>query len=89
MEETGSIRQAAARLEMSYMRAWTLVRIMNRCFRAPLVRPVRGGGKGGGAELTPTGRKVLGLYREMEADALRAINPTWVRLRRQMKKSTR
>jgi molybdate transport system regulatory protein len=87
LEETGSIRQAAARMEMSYMRAWTLVRVMNRSFRTPLVRPVRGGNKGGGAELTPSGRKVLALYREMEDEALQAVAPTWARLKQQMRKS--
>jgi molybdate transport system regulatory protein len=86
VDETGSIRQAAARLGMSYMRAWTLLRTMNGCFRAPLVRPVRGGEKGGGAELTPVGKRVLVLYREMEDEALRAAAPAWARLRRQMGK---
>jgi molybdate transport system regulatory protein len=83
VDETGSIRQAAARLGMSYMRAWTLLRTMNGCFRA---RPVRGGEKGGGAELTPVGKRVLVLYREMEDEALRAAAPAWARLRRQMGK---
>ena len=35
--ETGSIREAAERMGMSYMRAWTLVKTMNACFREPLV----------------------------------------------------
>jgi molybdate transport system regulatory protein len=85
VEKTGSIRQAAERLEMSYMRAWTLVRTMNRCFRAPLVQPVRGGGRGGGAALTPLGKKVLVLYREMEGEALRSAAPAWRKLRRELK----
>src|SRR5947208_676364 len=35
--ETGSVREAAERMGMSYMRAWTLVKTMNACFREPLV----------------------------------------------------
>ena len=41
--ETGSIREAAERMHMSYMRAWTLIRTMNRCFKEPLVVSIRGG----------------------------------------------
>ncbi|HZL12964.1 MAG TPA: hypothetical protein VFC85_02370, partial [Verrucomicrobiae bacterium] len=33
VDETGSIGKAAARMKMSYMRAWTLVQTMNRCFK--------------------------------------------------------
>jgi molybdate transport system regulatory protein len=80
--ETGSLRRAAAQLGMSYMRAWTLLRTMNRCFRCDLVVSSRGGRKGGGAELTPLGRKVLGLYLEMEAASTRACGPAWTKLRR-------
>lgn len=69
----GSIRAAAAELEMSYMRAWTLIRTMNAAFRAPLVEKVRGGSDQGGAKLTELGAQVLASYREMEADARKAV----------------
>ena len=49
---TGSIRAAAEALEMSYMRAWTLIRTMNAAFRSPLVEKIRGGAGQGGARLT-------------------------------------
>ena len=35
-DDTGSIAKAARQMGMSYMRAWTLIRTMNRCFRTPL-----------------------------------------------------
>ena len=59
--KTGSIREAGQRMDMSYMRAWTLIRTMNLCFRKPLVEAARGGKTGGGAELTDTGKQVLAL----------------------------
>lgn len=37
LTRTGSNVKAAARLEMSYMRAWTQIRTMNQCFAEPLV----------------------------------------------------
>ena len=66
VDEMGSLNQAAARMKMSYMRAWILVGEMNRCFASPLVLTQRGGRAGGGASLSPLGRKVLGLYLELE-----------------------
>src|SRR5580693_8228 len=53
---TGSIMEAARQMGMSYMRAWTLIRTMNQCFKEPVIRAVRGGREGGGARLTKTGR---------------------------------
>jgi len=80
VEETGSIRNAADKIGMSYMRAWSLVRLMNKTFRAPLVQRTRGGAAGGGAALTPLGAKVLRLYQEMEKRAAKAIGPVWRRI---------
>src|ERR1700755_2387712 len=65
--ETGSISEAARRMEMSYNRAWLLVRTMNRCFKEPLVHSTRGGDRHGGAELTKFGEQVLKLYRQLES----------------------
>ncbi len=80
--QTGSINQAARRMGMSYMRAWSLVQMMNRCFKQPLVLVSRGGAGGGGAELTETGNNVVALYRQMEQASLRATVVPWKRLRR-------
>ncbi len=71
----GSISAAGRRLGMSYRRAWVLIDTMNRCFASPLVVASRGGGGGGGARLSPTGRRVLRLYRGVEAAAVAAARP--------------
>ena len=83
---SGSIRAAAEELGMSYMRAWTLVRTMNRAFLTPLVEKSRGGAQQGGASLTARGREVLVAYRAMEETAARAIAAEWKRLRRHLKR---
>ena len=72
IQAAGSIAEAAKRMGMSYMRAWTLVKTMERCFAEPLILVARGGARHGGAELTVTGRKVLVLYRTIERDSLKA-----------------
>ena len=74
LSRTGSLAQAARELEMSYMRAWSLVRTMNGAFRRPLVVTRRGGQGRGGASLTPTGEQVLRLYRRMQQRTLRATS---------------
>jgi len=53
-------------MDMSYNRAWLLVRTMNRCFKQPLVLSSRGGEQHGGAQLTKTGKNVLRLYSQLE-----------------------
>jgi molybdate transport system regulatory protein len=65
--ETGSISEAARRMNMSYNRAWLLVRTMNRCFKEPLVLATRGGDSHGGARLTKSGNKILALYQTLES----------------------
>ena len=64
--ELGSIAAAGRALNMSYKRAWQLIDDLNKSFAAPLVRATKGGGKGGGAELTAEGKQVLKLYRDVE-----------------------
>jgi len=82
LAETGSINQAAKRMGMSYMRAWQMICAMNRLYREPLVSTGRGGAGGGGSELTEFGRKVLALYREMEAASRAAVEEPWQRMQR-------
>jgi molybdate transport system regulatory protein len=72
VRDAGSIAEAAKRMGMSYMRAWMLVKTMQRCFKEPLVTVARGGARHGGAQLTDTGRKVLEIYRAIERDSLKA-----------------
>ena len=81
LEETKSITRAAKRMKMSYMRAWMLIKTMERCFKQPLVRAARGGAKGGGAELTETGQRALSLYHRLETEGLQATQATWSELR--------
>ena len=83
VDQTGSITQAARKMGMSYMRAWTLIRTMNRCFREPVVAAVRGGRKGGGgAALTPSGRSAVALFQSMTKRSLKAIEADWRKLQK-------
>lgn len=71
---TGSISAAGRRMGMSYKRAWQLVDALNHSFALPLVTTSKGGQRGGGAELTPTGRRVLDTYRAIERKAQKLLS---------------
>jgi molybdate transport system regulatory protein len=71
IRDTGSISAGARKLRMSYRRAWVLVDDLNRRLSKAVVEASPGGRSGGGATLSPTGHKLVGLYREIERKALR------------------
>jgi len=83
--ETGSLAHASRQLGMSYMRAWNLLQTMDRCFRQPVVRSLRGGHRGGRAELTRNGREILELYQAMTAESLKRMLPAWRRISRRLR----
>jgi molybdate transport system regulatory protein len=74
IRETGSIRQAAGRMEMSYRRAWLLVDELNHLFREPAIETKQGGKSGGGAALTAFGEELLLRFRAMEARTMKALD---------------
>jgi molybdate transport system regulatory protein len=73
IRETGSIRQAAQRMDMSYRRGWLLADELNRMFREPVIETKKGGKSGGGAGLTNFGETLLKRFRDMEARTAKAL----------------
>ncbi|QJD95200.1 LysR family transcriptional regulator [Mucilaginibacter robiniae] len=59
IQQSGSIRQAAMQMGMSYRQAWQLIDHMNTHLKAPVVISHRGGKGGGWAEVTPAGLEVI------------------------------
>lgn len=86
IERTGSLRQAALGLGMSYRRAWLLLDAINRSFSEPATTASVGGHGGGGVTLTPFGQEIIRSYRaasraiesvaknELQTLAARAVN---------------
>ena len=74
IRDAGSIAAAGRRMNMSYKRAWYLVKSINISFGKPLVVMQKGGGSGGSAVLTSLGKEVLMRYRRMEKLTAKAID---------------
>src|ERR1700761_2994114 len=63
---SGSLSEAARKLQMSYRRAWLLLEDLNTAFQQPVAQMSVGGRGGGGASLTPFGSELVSAYRSFE-----------------------
>jgi molybdate transport system regulatory protein len=72
--EHGSISQAAKHVPLSYKAAWDAVDAMNNLADQPLVARTTGGRAGGGTVLTEHGRRVVALYRAVEAEHQQSLD---------------
>jgi molybdate transport system regulatory protein len=59
IDETGSIRHAAADMGMSYKKAWEMITAVNKQALRPMVLPKVGGEKGGGSVITDDARELI------------------------------
>lgn len=70
----GSISKAAAKLKMSYRKAWQLITDMNALSKSELVTKTVGGKLGGGALITPEGLSVIKQYRLVQDEVDKVLN---------------
>ena len=68
IERTGSLRQAARGLKMSYRRAWLLLDQLNHSFATPVTTATVGGSGGGGAALRPLGTALIRACRAFDRE---------------------
>ncbi len=54
-----SIRKAATEMGISYRHAWSMVDRINKLNKKDVIKTSTGGEKGGGAELTEEGKKII------------------------------
>lgn len=67
-----SLQGAARQMDMSYSKAWTVIREAERIWGFPLTECRVGGKRGGGSVLTAQGEAVLRRYDDME-EAVKAV----------------
>lgn len=61
-----SVRQACLSIGMSYSKGWAIVHAAEKAAGYPLVNRIAGGRNGGSAYLTERGRRIVGLFEELE-----------------------
>lgn len=66
LEAHGSISAAARAMRMSYRQAWLLLDSLNKGFGEPVFETTTGGRRGGGAQITVFGRRLVERYRALE-----------------------
>lgn len=76
IRDSGSISEAARRMNMSYRRAWTLLEAINALAGTQVVETERGGARGGGSRLTARGAALLAAYETLRARLTEAAAPT-------------
>ena len=62
VEETGSVRSACQRMQLSYSSGWNMIKTLESQLNRPLIIRSKGGAKGGQSSLTDDGRDFLRRY---------------------------
>ena len=66
IENSGSISEAARKLEIPYRRAWGMIKDMNTNAKESLVIKEVGGKDGGRSILTQEGKKIVALFKNVD-----------------------
>jgi molybdate transport system regulatory protein len=68
VDETGTIRQAGKAVGWSYRTCLNRIRRMEDVLGSRVLETVRGGAAGGGARLSPEGRRLLTIFERWQRD---------------------
>ncbi len=68
IKETGSVRIACKRMQISYSTGWNMIRRLESQTKAEVLNRVQGGAGGGGSHLTAEGQRLLDAYYQYVAD---------------------
>lgn len=74
IQVSGSLRQAAIQMKMSYKQAWDMINHLNSQFDSPVVISQRGGKGGGKAMLTELGVQLILEFRDLQQKFYEFLN---------------
>jgi molybdate transport system regulatory protein len=74
IEQTGSLRKAAAEINMSYSQAWRLIRMIETNLGCAVLEKKVGGRGGGYSTLTPQASKLTAAYGQFRSAAENSLD---------------
>ena len=73
IEKTGSINRAAAEMEMSYRKAWKILKMVEEKLGFELIERKIGGMDGGGSQITEKGKEIMKNYEKFREEVKTSI----------------
>ena len=73
VEVTRSLLQAANQMSMSYSKAWSLIRTIEKRLGIALLERKVGGQSGGGSQITPKGINLMNHYAQFRRDVKKGL----------------
>lgn len=80
VERTGSLRQAAEEINMSYSQAWNLMRDLERRLGFNLLKRKVGGERGGGSEITEEARELMIKFKLFREEVDQSLNSLYKKI---------
>ena len=80
IERSGSLRQAAEEINMSYSQAWNLMKDLEKRLGFNLLKRKVGGERGGGSEITQEARGLMTKYKLFREEADQSLNSLYKKI---------
>ena len=80
VERTGSLRQAAEEINMSYSQAWNLIKDLEKRLGFNLLKRKVGGERGGGSEITEEARKLMTKFKLFREEAVQSLDSLYKKI---------
>jgi molybdate transport system regulatory protein len=77
IEQTGSLHQAAAKMGMSYSKAWRVIQTIEERLGFTLIERKIGGSSGGGSKITPKAKTFMRRYEKFRAEVKELTERTY------------
>jgi molybdate transport system regulatory protein len=80
VERTGSLRQAAEEINMSYSLAWNLIKDLEKRLGFNLLKRKIGGERGGGSEITQGARELMIKFKLFRGEADQSLDSLYKKI---------